>query len=207
MIDGNKKFLGRILVLCAVVALAAASVSGQNLFDDAVKQLTTDNVRGYLQPFVNGFGANVNSGLYHSAAIGAAGLSMRLEIVGMGTLIGDAEKSYTVTPPQPFEPTPVQTATVFGRQGTVVSGPAGIKYQFQNGQIETSVLPLAVPQLTVGNVLGTQAVVRYISIPEINDLPQVTFWGIGARHSISQYFPDLPVDLAASSFYQSLIIG
>ena len=61
--------------------------------------------------------------------------------------------------------------------------------------------------MTIGNIMGTQAVIRYIPIPDMNNVPKSTFWGVGLRHSISQYLPNVPVDLAASAFYQQLTIG
>lgn len=200
-----KKTLALIACLCALASASRA----QNQFEDAVKQLNSDNVRGYLQPFINSFGANLNSGLYHSANIPETGISVRLDLIGMGTLIGDGEKTYSAVPPQPFDQTPVQTATIFGERGTVVhlAGAPNVTYQFQNGQVKATLAPLAAPQLTIGTIAGTQAVIRYAPIPTINDFPKVTLFGIGARHSISRYLPESPVDLAAGAFYQSLDIG
>jgi hypothetical protein len=198
------RVLAAFFGLCLLVG---GTASAQNPFEDAIKQLSSDNVRGYIQPFVNGFGANLNSGLYHSASISEMGLSIKFDIVGMGTMIGDAEKVYDAVAPQPFDQTPVQTATIFGGPGTIVSHPSGVTYQFQNGQVKTSFVPLAVPQLTLGNFYGTQAVIRYAPLPSVGDFPKVTLFGIGARHSISRYLPTVPVDLAVSAFYQTFDIG
>ncbi|MBI1805541.1 MAG: hypothetical protein HYR76_00655 [Ignavibacteria bacterium] len=188
--------------------LTAPPARAQNPFEDAVKQISSDNARGYLQPFVNAVGANLNSGLYHSAQIGDVGLALRFDIIGMGTLIGDAEKTYNAIAPQPFDQTPVQTATVYGGIGTTVHGPVpGIDYHFQNGEVKTSIVLLAVPQLTIGNVFGTQAIVRYIPIPQIGDFPKVNLFGIGAHHNVSRYLPASPVDLAVGLFYQKINIG
>ncbi len=206
----NRIHTSRVLFFSACVALlASAGVYAQNPFEDAVKQISSDNVRGYVQPFVNSFGANMNSGLYNSAEIDEIGFHLNFRIVAMGTLIGDAEKTYTAASPDPPYPQdPVQTATVFGDLGTVVQGPVpGMEYHYQNGQVKTSIVPFLSPQLTVGNVFGTQAVIRYVPIPERDNIPKVTLFGIGVRHSISRYLPTFPADLAASAFYQTLDIG
>jgi hypothetical protein len=207
----NRPLVIRTRVLAAIFGLCfgIGTASAQNPVEDAIKQLNSDNVRGYLQPFVNGFGANLNSGLYHSASIAEMGISVRFDIVAMGTMIGDAEKVFTaVAPPTvPYAGSPVQTATIYGGQGTIISDPSGVSYQFQNGEVKTSIIPLAVPQLTVGNFYGTQAVVRYAPIPSVGNFPKVTLFGIGARHSISRYLPTVPVDLAVSAFYQKFDVG
>ncbi len=199
---------GRLFPVLACLLLLSTSVFAQNPFEDAIKQLSSDNVKGYLQPFINGVGANLNSGLYNTAEIGD-GIHVRLNLVAMGTLIGDAEKVYDAVAPQPFSQTPVQTATVYGGMGTVVQGPqnSGIQYQFQNGQVKTSIIPLAAPQLTIGTIFGTQAIVRYVPIPEVHDFPKTTLFGIGAQHSLNRYITGSPVDLSAGLFYQSLTVG
>jgi len=195
-------------LICALMILPVHKADAQ--IEDAVKQLTSDNAKGYLQPFVTAFGANMNSGLYHSADISDMGLTIKFDLIAMGTLIGDKEKTYKAVPPLPFDQSAVNTATIFGGTGTVVTKTVGadsIEYQFQNGQFKTTLYPLAVPQLTIGDVFGTQAVIRYIPIPEIKDFPKTTLFGIGVRHSVSQYIPVIPVDVAGSVFYQSLKIG
>jgi hypothetical protein len=196
------------MMLFVVFVLLAAPAKAQTPLEDAIKQLSSDNVRGYLQPFVNGFGANMNSGWYNTAEIGKSGLHLKLRFIGMGTMIGDAEKMYVAS--SPFDQSPVQTATVFGDIGTIVpndpSDPIAY-YHFQNGQVKTKFVPFAVPQLTVGDFFGTQASVRYIASPEISNFPKSSLFGIGIRHSINQYFPTIPLDIAAGLFYQKLKIG
>ncbi len=196
---------------CVVVAIVLMSVvlpaRAQNPFEDAIKQLNSDVVKGYLQPAINGFGANMNSGVFHSADI-SNGFHLELTIVGMGTMIGDAEKMYSAIAPQPFDQTPVQTATIFGGVGASVDDASHtVQYHFQNGQIKTSFIPFAAPQLTIGNFYGTQAVIRYVPVPEIDKFPKVTLFGIGLRHSVSQYLTEFPVDISAGFFYQTFKVG
>ena len=193
-------------LLCGLLLIGSTG-KAQDPFQDAIKQLSSDNVRGYLQPFVNGLGANLNSGYYNTAQIGETGLHLQIGVVGMGTLVGDAEKVYNALPPQPYPQTPVQTATLFGGTGMTLNGPSGTSYQFQSGEVKTSMIPLGVPQLTIGNIYGTQAVIRYVPIPSIDKFPKVSFFGIGARHSISRYIPEFPADIAAGIFYSKVSVG
>jgi hypothetical protein len=50
-------------------------------------------------------------------------------------------------------------------------------------------------------------VIRFAPVPSIEDFPDVSFFGIGARHSISRYFASPPLDIAAGVFFQSLSVG
>jgi len=202
-----KRVTAKVMLLAVTVSAFSSMSFSQTPFEDAVKQLNSDLVKGYLQPFINSASANINAGHYSTAQIADMGFTLRLQVVGSGTIIGDAEKTYTATPPEPFTQNPVETATVFGEQGASVSHPAGMTYYFQNGQIKASIFPSVVPQLTVGNLFGTQAVVRYASIPEFHDFPRSTLFGIGAQHSISRYLPDVPVDLAVGIYYNNFSVG
>jgi len=195
---------GSILLLCAILFSPSQS---QNTFEQTIEQLSSDNVQGFIQPMLDSFGANMNSGFPGSARIKTRGLTFRVQFIGIGTLIGDAEKTYMATPPAPFAQDPVETATVFGGEGTSVQHQSGIQYKFQNGQVDTRVMPFAVPQLTVGDVFGTQLSFRYAPIPSIDDFPEINLFGLGVRHSVSQYLPHVPLDLAAGVFYQTLSIG
>ncbi len=195
------------LFLLGVLLLAAGSARGQSQFEEAMHQLTSDNARGYLQPFVDGFGSNLNSGLMRPVNMNTLGFTMKVEVVAVGTLIGEGEKTYRAVAPEPFDQTPVETATVFGGPGSVVSGPGGLEYQFQNGQLKTRLMPMAIPQATLGTVFGTEAVVRYAAIPKMENFPHIDLVGVGLRHNLNQYFPELPVDVAAGAFYQKLTVG
>lgn len=192
-----------LLLLCLITTVKAAS---QNPFENAIKQLDSDNVRGYLQPFLNGFGANMNSGFSGSSDIGT-GFHLRVDIVGMGTLVGGGQKTYKATPPLPFPQQEVETATIFGGMGTVVNGPNGLQYYMQNGQLNVDFIPFMIPQLTVGNVFGTQAMFRFFALSGEGDIPSINLFGVGLRHKVSRYLPASPVDVSAGIFFQSFSIG
>ncbi len=201
-----------ILMSCTVAGLLMLSseARAQTPFDETMQQLSSRNVQGYLQPFVNSTSADMNAGFYHSASISDFGLNFQFQIIAMAVLIGDNEKFYDATPPQSqgYSQQPVRTATVFGDKGAFIQGPApGLYYQFQNGQFKTAVIPGGVPQLTIGNLLGTQAILRYIQLPQIGNVPRTTLAGGGIRHSLSRYFSVLPVDVAAGVFYQRFTFG
>ena len=122
--------MGRNMLICGRFSLAilviglicTTTLQAQTPFEEAVQQLNSTNVHGYLQPFVDGVGADMNAGFYHSADISNFGLFFQFELVTMGTIIGDNEKYYMATPPvsQGYTQQPVRTATVFGDKGTII---------------------------------------------------------------------------------------
>lgn len=62
----------------------------------------------------------------------------------------------------------------------------------------------AVSQIEVGAFFGTELLIRYIPPVRFDTtVGNFTFWGIGLKHSISQYLPGhIPLELAAQFVYQ-----
>ncbi|MEA3474868.1 MAG: DUF6588 family protein [Candidatus Cloacimonadota bacterium] len=73
---------------------------------------------------------------------------------------------------------------------------------------EVPALPLFAPQLSVGTVFGTQAVLRYVPAIEIENLGEFNYFGFGIQHNPKVWLPiSIPVDISASFFTQSMEIG
>lgn len=72
------------------------------------------------------------------------------------------------------------------------------------GLLTTNVVPAAAPHLRIGTVFGTDLMIRWLPNIEITDFGAVEMFGFGVRHSVSQYLPILPVDLAVQVAWQRL---
>ncbi|HEX7574308.1 MAG TPA: DUF6588 family protein, partial [Bacteroidota bacterium] len=190
---------------CTLLFLAATGHAQSDL-EKTLQQFNSTQVTGYIQPLADLFGANMNAGMFHSAEIPRTGFHLSLEIVGMGSMVGDNQKKYTLTPDDHNVPA-FSTATMFGgKADSIVVGNS--KYKgIADGFVNTSIFPLGAPQLTIGNIYGTRAIVRFIATPSIKSFPSATLWGIGLQHSISQYVPAVPVDIAAHVFYSQFRFG
>lgn len=79
---------------------------------------------------------------------------------------------------------------------------------------DVSFLPFIAPQASIGTVLGTRAVFRYI--PEIDfpgvsvteDIGQFSWFGWGVQHNPGVFFPNpLPLDVSVGYFKQTLKLG
>ena len=76
------------------------------------------------------------------------------------------------------------------------------------GLIKTSLAPLAMPQVTLGTIMGTDFTLRLIPTIKLDKYGSIGFYGVGVRHSISQYLggENAPIDLAAGIAIQKLTI-
>jgi len=79
---------------------------------------------------------------------------------------------------------------------------------------EVPMVPFAAPQASIGTILGTQAVFRYIpevDIPGVDiteDIGKFSWFGWGVQHNPGVFFPNpLPLDVSIGFFKQSLKLG
>ena len=191
-----------------LVLLLASPLSAQ--IEDHLSAYTGANATGYLNPLVSAMGTTLNSGLYRSGHIPKAGLNIAIEFPFVGLYFGDEDKTFMGTTEAGFSPeASVPVPTVVGSTGSVVvPGDGGTQFAFPGG-FDVGSFALTAPQLRVGSVFGTEAMVRFIAF-RIGDseLGDVMLAGFGVRHSLSQYMGPVPVvDLAASFFWQDFKLG
>ncbi|MBK6419899.1 MAG: hypothetical protein IPF79_12010 [Ignavibacteria bacterium] len=69
--------------------------------------------------------------------------------------------------------------------------------------VDMSKIIAAVPQIEIGSIFGTELLVRYVPPVEFDpNVGKFSFWGVGLKHSLSQYFPERYFDLAVQGIYQ-----
>jgi hypothetical protein len=128
----------------------------------------------------------------------------------MGLFFADEDKTFSAVTESGFTPEQtVMAPTVVGStDAVIVDGDGGSSFAFPGG-FDMGSFAVIAPQLRIGAVLGTEAMIRYIAF-KIGDseIGDIMLFGIGGRHSLSQYFgPAPPVDLAASFYYQRFKLG
>jgi len=193
--------------LAAAVLLLPGIASAQ--LEANLSTYTGENAKGYLDPLNQALGTGLNAGLFRSAAIPVLGFNLALEVKAVGIRFGDDDKVFRAQTEDGFFPaSSVEAPTVIGSEEAVlVAGDNGTAAYFPGG-FDLGSLVVPVPQLTIGSVYGTQAVIRYASVDtEDNEIGQIDLWGVGLRHNVSRYFVNpLPVDIAANFLYQSFTV-
>ena len=199
-------------LLCVVgmlVLLIPSSMLSQTAVESALAAFGEQNVKGYMQPYADLFGANMNSGYYRTAKVPVAGFTFEFDIIAMGAVVGDSQKKFKATAPSGFDPATFESATVFGQKGSSITDPqSGFTYRASDGVFNTSMMPLAAPQIKVGSFFGTEFLGRFAYLPKFgDDFESTTLWAIGARHNLSQWFGVLPLDLSAGIYYSNVSTG
>ena len=200
-----------LMVLAWIVLPVGASADTD--VQNQISVYTGDNAVGYLQPLANALGAALNSSFGYSAYIPKTSFHLGLEVPVMGLFFEDDDAIFAATAESGFIPASGESSfdvpTVVGDgSAVVVDGTGGAQFAFPGG-FDLNSFGIAVPQLRISSLAGTEGIIRWIALKTgDNDLGKVDMFGIGGRHSISQYFGDEPaLDLAVGVMYQDLDLG
>lgn len=201
----NRRLAAAVL-FCMMSLLSTAA---QAQLEESINRYTGKNAEGFVKPLVSALGSNFNRGWYHSADLTRGRIYFYIGANAMAAYTSDDDRIYTATTEDSF--TPVQSAeapTIVGStEATAVGGEAGTQYVFPAG-LNLDAILFATPQLTVGGFAGTEATLRFFTMSRNDaDFGKVDLLGLGIRHSISQYFPSLPIALTGGVFYQKLSVG
>jgi hypothetical protein len=198
----------RLLFVSMLLVCITGARADESKLEQAVKALNETYVKNYIQPISDFFGANMSAGWYHSAAIPQTGFTLSVNIIAMGSVVGDDQKHFTANTPPGFATPTFEAPTVFGGKAPTITDPSGLSFRgLADGALDAPMFPLAALQLNIGSIYGTEAIIRGLPIPQISGAPKVTFFGLGVRHSISQYLVEFPVDIAAGVFWNTIKFG
>jgi hypothetical protein len=212
MTFGSRRHLAAISGLCVAFVASAVPARAQSGLESVIQQYSGARIQGYIQPLADALVANLSIG-YVNGASSPKKFSFSLELVGFTAKLDESMRTYTASTPDGFQPATHQTPTIFGGPAEPVqhSTIPGLSYRGADGLVDAEYFPTAAPQLRIGGLAGTEIVIRYASsamVPflEEEDFPDLTLFGIGLQHSISQYLK-IPLDLSVAGSFNSLKFG
>lgn len=198
------------LLRVAVLVMSFLIPAQAQKLNDFVGKYGNENGAGFMQPLADAFAANLNSGLFQSANVPLDGLHITFSIVALGAPVSDSRKTFLAKTEDPFSPPgTIQAPTIFGSpDGASVTGTGGTTYNFPGG-LDASLLAIAAPQITVGSLYGTEALVRFFQAKLGESFGTLKLFGIGLRHNVKQHLKlkNLPLDIAFGFYYQHFEIG
>jgi hypothetical protein len=218
-----------LILLAWCVVVFSISSSAQDDLGKQLSKVASQNAVNYLAPVLSAWGADLNSGLYHSAdlhdilgfdvgvKIGAVMvkdedrvfdlvLPDQIKYGGITLNAGvDYDKVISGTPTALGEPNGkaviVKSTSAFVplRGQTIFTSPKGFNMKSAS---------LLMPQAAVGLPFGLEVIGRFVpNITLPDDAGKVNFIGFGIRHSIDQYIPLCPIDLSIHFMTQKLTVS
>lgn len=165
--------------------------------EDRFSYLLEEDVKAYAQPLATAAGVAFNSGTFYTAHVPQF-FGFALSFRGMLVMVPDEDLTFNPSLPEGYQ-SEKGTATIFGDKGTAYAGRDG--YIVYPPGINESNLPMVFPQVAV-SFLGNEVMLRYLPKIDIGET-DLSLFGIGLKHSISQYIPLSPVDLAVQFLYNT----
>ena len=216
------------LLVLAVLTATPGQAQNADELGDALSTIGQQYADNYTQPVTDALGANLNAGLFRTAEVGGEGLipvvDVYVGVAGTGALTAGSKTAFqlsqdqiqtddgrtlTITYPEGDLP------TIFGEETSpgeaVISDDDPLTpdetVELPPGLLNTPIAPLAIPQVGAGTVFGTDAQLRFLPETSISDYGSVSLFGLSVRHSLSQYIPLSPVNLAVQGTWQSLSLS
>ncbi len=169
-------------------------------FTDAEKIL-----QAYLEPLANILGSDLNAGWYNTArphklggldvtftvnASWAPASMLTYDVVDLGLESATLEPSSST-----IAPTIAGDMDVTPELELYAEDPTGVTEEIKLANITLpngtgyNFFPLPMGQLTVGLPKGTDISARFFPMLSLGDLGEIGMWGVGGKHSISQWLP------------------
>jgi Family of unknown function (DUF6588) len=208
----------RVFLAVMTVIFVSSFANAQDLGSTLAK-VARPYAQAYVAPAVNAFGMDMNSGLFHNASVGGAlpfGLSLYVGVQMGGALVPSSDKTFNLTYHDtvgaPATYTVTNAPTIFGSKdkGTITvtpdNSPLSGTEPGVGGLVNTGLVPIPIPQVGLGSLFGTDVTVRWLPQIKIADYGKFQLFGWALRHSVSQYIPLIPVDIAVQLGFQNFSI-
>jgi hypothetical protein len=213
------KNMKKILFYTLAILSFSTSIHTQGL-EARLGLFDQSNAVGYLQPLLCTISAGLNSGLYNSAKV-LPPFRANLKISSALVMIPSTDKTFiAVAPNITIDGTTkiwedAETATIFGDKGGQWVSKNFFGHTFMDlrrlpdGVLKFDKIPLPHATLSFGLPLGNEVIFRYIpAIDIIDDVGGLSLWGMGLKHSIDQYLPDIwGINIALMGFMHSMNFG
>lgn len=166
-----------------------------------------ENAVPYVQPLADLFTSNVNTGVWEWSKADTS-FYFRLKAQAIISYPAESMRTFTGHTSGDFKPAQTVTApTIIGdRTNIILQGEDTTFYVFPGGY-DLNRLTLGTPQLTIGGFFHSELSGRFLSFSLGKDLGKVNVLGIGARHFLTCYFKNAPLDFSVGYFYHHIEAG
>ena len=219
-----------VTISCSLISLAQQDDLGKQL-----SKVAGENATNYVSPLLSGLGADLNSGIYHSADLhDVLGFDVGVKLSAVIPSAGDKSFDFVLPDHITYQGITLNAGIDYDKVvpgsptalGETSGRPVRLKstspyYQLLGGQtifttpqgFNLKAVPLLVPQASVGLPLGFEVIGRFIPTIKVppssfgDPVGKLNFFGFGIRHDIDQYIPLCPVDIAVHFMTQKLTLS
>lgn len=219
----------KLSVFAAMLMLCSTRLFAQDDLAAQLSKVASANAVSYLSPLFSAWGADLNSGFYHSADLHDI-LGFDVGLKAGAVIVKDQDKVFDFVMPDhvtynavtlqagvDYDKVITGTPTALGNtSGTPVKVKSSSGFVPLRGQtifttpqgFDLNYAPLLMPQAAIGLPFGLEVVGRFVPNMTLgNNIGKVNFIGFGLRHSIDQYIPMMPIDVSIHFMTQKLTVS
>jgi hypothetical protein len=220
-------------LIAGCLALFSLTSDAQDDLGKQLSKLANQDAVNYLSPVLSAWGADLNSGLYHSADLHDI-LGFDIGVKVGAVMVKDEDKvfdlvlpdkmsftyngtPFTLTAGVDYDKVISDAPTVFGNSnGKAVTIKSTSPFVPLRGQtvftspkgFDMKFASLMMPQAAIGLPFGLEVIGRFVpNITLPDDAGKVNFIGFGIRHSLDQYIPLCPIDISIHFMTQKLTVS
>lgn len=196
----------KVFTLLLFVFFIITSASAQNL-ENRMNKYTSEFGLGYSEPLVHALGLLMNNGWVNVKSMHDL-FSVDVGFSSVLVPVSNSDKTFLIH--SPYDGTQQSIPTVVGASTeTQMSGwvsPNSPQY-YPKG-FDLGIIPVIMPQASIGNLLNTRLTIRALPKIKISDLGYLSLFGFGLQHNISADLKiPMPLDFGILGAYENLNLG
>jgi len=190
-----------------ILVLFLSSASFSQDLENRINKFKADFGLGYSQPLVEALGLNMNNGWVSVKSMKDL-FSIDIGISAVFVPVPSSDKTFLIQSPynQTFQTVP--TAVGSSNELAINGAPPGANPSTYPKGFDIGIIPVVMPQASIGNLLNTRLTLRALPKIKINDIGYLSLFGVGLQHNISADFVlPMPLDFGILGSYENLKIG
>lgn len=197
-----KKFFTAILL---VFVISSFSYS-QNL-ENRMNKFYSDFGLGYSQPLTEALGLMMNNGWVNVKSMKDL-FSVDVGISAVFVPVPSSDKTFLVYSPYNSETQTVSTAVGSSQEQEIKGYTSGLDPRYYPKGFDLGIIPVVMPQASIGNLFATRLTIRALPKIKISDLGYLSLFGMGIQHNLSEDFVvPMPLDFGIMGSFENLNLG
>ncbi|MFA5405531.1 MAG: DUF6588 family protein [Ignavibacteria bacterium] len=196
----------KIFTIFLLVFIFTSLSFSQNL-ENRMNKYTQEFGVGYSQPLVEALGLMMNNGWVSVKAMKDL-FSVDIGITAVLVPVPSADKQFLIHSPYDGSLQTVPTAVGSSTETLMNSAPPGANPGAFPKGFDLGVIPVIMPQASIGNLLNTRLTIRALPKIKTGDFGYLSLFGLGLQHSISaDLLVPTPIDFGIAGSFENLNLG
>lgn len=196
----------KVFTLLLFVFFIITTASAQNL-ENRMNKYTSEFGLGYSEPLVHALGLLMNNGWVNVKSMHDL-FSVDVGFSSVLVPVSNSDKTFLIHSPYDGTQQSIPTAVGASTEIQMSGAPNGASPSAFAKGFDLGIIPVIMPQASIGNLLNTRLTIRALPKIKTGDLGYLSLFGIGLQHNISSDLKiPMPLDFGILGAYENLNLG